>query len=203
VSNQEAMNDVRFEPNLSGQFVKNRITTIDPASGIVTPRHLNDHIDYDDPTGSAAERALSLSTPLGMAISSDGSAVYVAAMGSRKVGVCDAAGVLQRRIPVGEGPTGVALDEARARLYVVNRFSSSLSVVDLANDSSFEVSLGCDPSTTDVAGSSSTTASCPPRTEISRARAATSSEPWTTSAGISAIPRGRSFRTSRWEAFIR
>src|SRR5690606_25583341 len=35
-------------------------------------------------------------------------------------------------IPVGEGPTGLALDEPRGLLYVLNRFDASVSVVDLA-----------------------------------------------------------------------
>ncbi|NNE43341.1 MAG: T9SS type A sorting domain-containing protein, partial [Gemmatimonadetes bacterium] len=47
---------------------------------------------------------------------------------------------------VGEGPTGVALDEVRNKLYVVNRFDSDLSVVDLTDDSSVLLPLGFDPS---------------------------------------------------------
>jgi Uncharacterized conserved protein len=37
-------------------------------------------------------------------------------------------------IELKEGPLGLALDEGRSRLYVLNRFSSSLSVVDTASE---------------------------------------------------------------------
>ncbi|MGH2571377.1 MAG: hypothetical protein ACRDGR_09135 [bacterium] len=150
VTNQEASNEVRFEPNLQGSFVQNRVTRIDTGSGTVTPVHLNPHIDYGNPAGSAGERALSLSTPMDIVFASDGSAAYVAAMGSAKVGVLDAAGHVTRRIPVGQGPSGLALDEARNRLYVVNRFASTLSVVELSNGSSVEIGIGFDGSHPDV-----------------------------------------------------
>lgn len=146
VTNQEAINQTRFEPNVRAKFVQNRVTVIDPLTGTPSTHHLNAHIDYDTPSGNAGERALSMCIPTDIAISSNGQNVYVAAMGSRKVAVLDAGGNVTRRIAVGEGPGGLAIDEAQNRLYVLNRFSSSLSVVDLSNDASVEVSLGFDPS---------------------------------------------------------
>jgi YVTN family beta-propeller protein len=148
VTNTEAYNEIRFEPNQQGQFLQNRITLIDPVADTVTPVHLNQHINYANQSGDATERSQSLALPLDMDFSSDGSTVYVAALGSAKVGVLDAAGNVTRRIPVGTGPAGLALDEARTRLYVVNRFPSTLSVVDLTDDSSYELPLGFDPSST-------------------------------------------------------
>jgi DNA-binding beta-propeller fold protein YncE len=145
VTNQEAFNEIRFEPKLNARFIQNRVTIIEPSGGVITPRHLNDHIDYTDPAGSAGERALSLCMPLDVTVSSAGE-VYVAAFGSRKVGVLDAAGNVTRRITVGEGPAGLALDEIDNRLFVWNRFSSSLSVVDLSDDTALEYPLGFDPS---------------------------------------------------------
>ncbi len=149
VTNLEASNEIRFEPNLKGSFVRNRVTFVAPG-GAVTPVHLNAHIDYGNPAGSAGERALSLSTPLDIAVAGSGNTAYVAAIGSARVGVLDAAGNVTRRIDVGEGPAGLALDESRDRLYVYNRFSSTLSVVDLSDDSSVELSLGFDGSHPDV-----------------------------------------------------
>jgi YVTN family beta-propeller protein len=149
VTNQEALNQIRFEPNLRGRFVQSRVTIIDPASGLVTPRHLNSHIDYAVPGGSAGERALSLALPLDITIGASGR-IYVAAFGSRKLAVLDAAGNVVRRIPVGGGPAGLALDEVGNRLYVLNRFSSTLSVVNLANDSAEEFPLGFDPTPPEV-----------------------------------------------------
>jgi len=145
VTNQDAQNEIRFEPNVRGKFLKNSITTIDPSTGTVTPHHLNAHIDYKNPAGNPAERALSLAIPVDVAVSSDGATVFVAAFGSRKVGVLDADGNVARRILVGDGPCGLALDEARNRLYVMNRFTSSLAVVALGTDAVTEQPLGFDP----------------------------------------------------------
>src|SRR5262249_62408513 len=59
VANTDARNEVRFEGHnvsgpaqgapagsVRGHFAESRITAIDPATGAVTPRHLNKHIDY-------------------------------------------------------------------------------------------------------------------------------------------------------------
>lgn len=145
VTNQEAFNLTRFEPNLKGRFAENRVTRIDPGTGVATPQHINTHINYAAPSGDPTERALSLSMPLDIVVSGSGD-VFVAAFGSRKVGVLDTGGNVTRRITVGEGPAGLALDTARDQLYVFNRFTSSLSVVDLTDDSSVEIPLGFDPS---------------------------------------------------------
>jgi DNA-binding beta-propeller fold protein YncE len=145
VTNQDAQNEIRFEPNVRGKFLRNSITTIDPGSGTVTSHHLNSHIDYQNPAGNPAERALSLAIPMDVAVSSDGGTVFVTAFGSRKVGVLDSNGNVTRRIVVGDGPCGLALDEARERLYVMNRFTSTLAVVALGPDTVTELPLGFDP----------------------------------------------------------
>ncbi|MBK8231684.1 MAG: hypothetical protein IPK72_14115 [Candidatus Eisenbacteria bacterium] len=145
VTNLEARNDVRFVPNLRGSFAQNRITVIDPVSGAVTPVHLNPHINYASQAGTPGERALSLSTPMEIAVRSDGSELFVAAFGSRKVAVLDPGGQVLRRIPVGQGPAGLALDEERNRLYVYNRHSSTISLVDLVTDQTTELAIGYDP----------------------------------------------------------
>lgn len=149
VANQEAFNEVRFEPNLKNEFVQTRVTKIDLPGGTVTPVHLNPHINYASPAGSAGERAQSLSIPVDLTFSAAGVG-YVAAMGANQVGVLDSFGAVTRRIPVGEGPSGLALDEGRGRLYVVNRFTSTLSVVDLTDDSSYELPLGFDGSSSEI-----------------------------------------------------
>ncbi|MEZ4647346.1 MAG: T9SS type A sorting domain-containing protein [Candidatus Eisenbacteria bacterium] len=144
VSNQEAFNEVRFEPNVKAQFVQNRVTVVDPAANSVLPRHLNEHIDYSIPEGNDVERALSLSIPTSLEVASTGE-VYVAAFGSARVGVLASDGTVLRRIEVGDGPCGLALDEARGRLYVVRRIPGVLDVVDLTDDSVVTLSLGFDP----------------------------------------------------------
>ena len=150
VTNTSATNEIRFEPVLQGQFVQNRITIIDPGTGSVTPVHLNSHINYSSSSGNPVERSQSLSFPTDVVISGDGLTTYVAAFGSRKVGVLNAAGAVTRRIPVGEGPSGLALDEVDDRLFVMNRHSSSISVVDLSDDSSVELTLGYDPTPANI-----------------------------------------------------
>ena len=53
----------------------------------VLPRHLNKHIDYDVVPTPASDKAKSLATPTAMAVTADGQTLYVAALGSSKVGV--------------------------------------------------------------------------------------------------------------------
>jgi DNA-binding beta-propeller fold protein YncE len=106
VANTEARNDVRFEPVLKGAFSDSRITWIERSTGSITPISLN-----------ASDRAVSLASPMGMALSSEGFAwrhrispvsppflralgtlralrtqgqlLYVAGFGSDNVGVID------------------------------------------------------------------------------------------------------------------
>jgi YVTN family beta-propeller protein len=152
VSNSEAINNVRFEgpgnfggSTVQGHLAEMRITVI--SGGAVTPRHLNKHIDYTklagDPGFDPTAKNHSLSTPTDMAVTSDGRTLFVAAFGSKKVGVFDTTALENNTfdprsasanyIPVsGGGPSGLALDEVRGRLYVMTRFDNSVKVIDLA-----------------------------------------------------------------------
>jgi len=143
VSNTEARNEVRFEPRIDadlgvqGHIAESRITVIDGAAA--TPVHLNPHIDYDVIPGPPAEIEQSLAFPLDLVFSSDGATLYLAAFGSEKVGILDAAdleaGVIDAdQIEVGGGPSGLALDEARDRLYVMTRFDHAIAVVSDVSD---------------------------------------------------------------------
>src|SRR5215210_5514404 len=150
VVNTDAQNFTRFEPNLRGRFMKTRVSSVDPAGGAPTPFDLNPHINYADPAGSDAERAQSLGLPSDIARASDGT-LYVAALGSARVGVMSAAGTLVSRLSVGQGPTGLALDEGRARLYVLNRFEQTVSVVDTqARSELTRVAVGFNPEPPEV-----------------------------------------------------
>ncbi|WP_437579404.1 hypothetical protein [Sorangium sp. So ce887] len=146
VSNTEAGNEKRFEgPGIfAGQTVRghlheSRITVLGPA-GSVTPRHLNKHIDYDACCAPIpnAENQKSLALPQQMAVTSDGSTLYVATIGSSKIGVFSTAALesntftpstaSQIQVP-GGGPTGLLLDEAKRRLYTITRFDNAISVI--------------------------------------------------------------------------
>ena len=148
VTNIESKNENRFEGHgyfggqtVRGQFIENRISILDKKGG-VTHRHLNKHIDYShccEPLPNE-ENALSLATPMGMAITDDGETLYVAAFGSSKVGVYDTEKLEddsfspshENLITVsGGGPSGMILDESNKRLYVMTRFDNSVSVIDI------------------------------------------------------------------------
>lgn len=156
VSNTEAINEVRFEgpgifaapfkpvgepATVQGHLHESRITILDGSN--VIPRHLNKHIPYDMLPAPIGVKSSSLATPTGMAVSSDGSTLYVAAFGSGKVGIFDTA-MLENdtftpsplsHISVGGGPSGLVLDEDNDRLYVFNRFENSISIVDTNSQS--------------------------------------------------------------------
>lgn len=149
VSNTEAFNLRRFEGpgerlgrdfTVQGHTHESRITVLSGA--LVSPRHLNKHIDYNTCCMSIpnAENARSLSQPMDMIVTRDGKDLYVAAFGSGKVGVFKTAELesdtfvpdASRHIIVsGGGPAGLALDEWRQRLYVLTRFDNGISVIDL------------------------------------------------------------------------
>jgi YVTN family beta-propeller protein len=129
VLNDEARNNVRFEPNLRGRFLSTRLSIVNLTNSAVVPVDLNQHINYSIPAGSDAERANSLAQPVDIVRAADGT-LYVAAMGSAKVGVLDSTGAVQTRIGVGQGPTGLALNQPRNLLYVLNRFDDSISTID-------------------------------------------------------------------------
>lgn len=153
VANTEARNHVRFEPVIRGHLTEARVTVID--GGLVTPVHLNPHIDYGTVPGPPSEIAESLAIPLGMTFSADGQRLFLAAMGSGAVAMLDT-GALEAgsaaprvQIAVGAGPTGVVLDAARDRLYVMNRLDQTVSVVSGASTplpvTTATVDVGWDP----------------------------------------------------------
>ena len=134
VSNTEAFNFIPYEPRLKSKFTENRITRIFPSTGgarQIQSVNLNPHIDHSVAAGSLAERELSLAQPLDLLFQPDGKEAYVAAFGSRKIGVLDVAGHVVDRIAVGFGPGGLALDAQHQRLYVLNHLDATLSIVDL------------------------------------------------------------------------
>jgi len=148
VPNTEARNFVRFEHPLGvqGHVVDNRLTIVDPGNAYATQVvDLNAHVDRaSDPATNLAERQASISQPGMMVWNSTGTTAWLTAIGSRKLfrvdGSCAAGSCIfgpDRTIPaaveVGEGPTGVALNEAHNRAYVLNRFTNSIVVVDTSS----------------------------------------------------------------------
>lgn len=145
VANTEAVNEVRFEgpgtasTTVQGHLHEARITVIDPGSNSVTPIHLNKHIDYNVSPAPAGTSDLSLATPKGIAVTADGSKLYVVAKSSGKVGVYDTATLendtfspasVEHIVLSAGGPDGLLLDETNNRVYVTTRFDNALSVID-------------------------------------------------------------------------
>lgn len=131
----DATNEIRFEPNLNGTFLRVKIGLVNE-SNLANPivYDLNPHLDYTQPRVSQSIRDLSIGDPRGVVWRDDGSAGYVSGMGSNNVIVINASGERLGEIEVGEGATGLALDDIHNRLYVWNHFEASLSVVDLNNN---------------------------------------------------------------------
>ena len=108
----------------------------DPLTLDKTVKDLNPHLDYVSRTLPPSEVDKSIGEPRGIVWNSSGTRGYVTGMGSRNLVVIDASGERARELPIElkEGPLGLALDEGRSRLYVLNRFSSSLSIVDTESE---------------------------------------------------------------------
>ncbi len=167
VTNTDLPNHIRFEgagdhggSTVQGRLSESRITVIDPSGPSIDAQHLNQHIDYSQlHTDSAANHALingqiqhSLATPLQPIVSSDGGTMYVAAFGSGRVGVFNTADIEDpsfetnfdptaqsaNYISTGDGPSGLVLDEANNRLYVLTRFQNQVEVVDLSSNNTVE-----------------------------------------------------------------
>ena len=134
----EAINEVRFEPNVNGVLVRVHMATVDAANPAnKTIVDLNPHLDYSVATLPQSERDKSIGDPRSVVWTAAGTRGYVAGMGSNNVIVIDPAGAragLSQTIEVGEGPIALALDEPRGRLYVFNRFEGSISIVDTVSE---------------------------------------------------------------------
>lgn len=148
VSNTDAANETRFEgpgiftgSSTRGNLHQSRITIL--KNGTVTPRHLNKHIDYSMCCDAIPnkENSRSLAFPVDMAISRNGKTLYVAALGSSKIGIFKTRELENNSFTpneknhvelTGGGPSGVVLDEKNKRLYVLTRFDNSISVVNIS-----------------------------------------------------------------------
>jgi hypothetical protein len=162
VTNTDSPNEVLFEgpgtfagSTVQGSLSRARVTVLGPGSAIDV-QHLNQHIDYGqlhtDPGANHAaidaQIPHSLATPLQPTVSSNGNTIYIPAFGSSKIGVftrteLEDANFETNYDPVvqsadyldtsGGGPSGVALDEANNRLYVMTRFNNSVEVIELGS----------------------------------------------------------------------
>jgi YVTN family beta-propeller protein len=141
VTNTDARNLVHFEPNLRAHFVDNRVTRIPIIGGAFRIVDLNPGVDYSILPNPAAQ-AIALAQPTALVFDPSGDFFYVAAFGSDRVAKVSAKGSILSRITFGpgagssskRGPRGLALDAVARRLYVLNRISNSLSVIDTVTE---------------------------------------------------------------------
>ncbi|MGA0867554.1 MAG: hypothetical protein ACO3UM_01345 [Planctomycetota bacterium] len=143
VTNTEARNEVATEPALRGHPVDHRLTRIDlgPASQ-VAPFDLNPGVDYAT-LPNAAARAAALAQPVGVVADEARGELLVAAFGTDRIGIVAPTGQVTGHIeldPAGSqsvdprqkrGPRSMVIHEAADVLYVSNRLSATVSVVDL------------------------------------------------------------------------
>jgi len=132
----DGTNEVRFEPVVNGKFLRVKFASVDPLALTSTQADLNPHLTYASATIPQAQRDLSLGDPRGIVWSSSGTTGYVSGMGSNNVieiGATGARAVGVNPIEVGQGPTGLALDAPRSRLYVLNRFDATVSAIDTSS----------------------------------------------------------------------
>lgn len=137
----DGLNEVRFEPNLKGIFLRVNLARYDPATQEKQITDLNPHLDYAVRTLPLSERRKSIGDPRAVVWKSHGAIGYVTGMGSGNLIAVDAAGNrVGAPLELGDGACGIALDETRDVLYVLNRFAATVSVVD-ADDWEVEASV--------------------------------------------------------------
>ena len=149
VANTEARNLVRFEPNLRGHWVDNRITRIQLSTAQVTP--------FDSESGTSTIRSCR-TRPRARRRSPSrrpwcsirpGGFMHVAAFGTDRVAQVDTNGKVMSFVEVSppsgsgsnvdprtkRGPRGLALSADGRTLYVLNRISNTISVIDTVANS--------------------------------------------------------------------
>lgn len=143
VTNTEARNFVRFEPALRGHVVDNRITIFKPEPDAdLVVLDLNEGLDYSIlPNMAALETAMA--QPTDIIFNQSGSRGFVTSFGTDRVAILDGAGKIQSYVDVGDsvganvntrfkrGPRALALHPQEQNLYVLNRLSNSISIVNL------------------------------------------------------------------------
>lgn len=146
----DATNVIRFEPNLTGTFVRVNLAIIDPGD-IANPtvvdlneahltaaqvaQHGGGSTAYQDGSVPQTERDKSIGDPRAIEWNAAGTRGFIAGQGSNNLVVIDAAGArtsIGFTVELGEGPTGIVVDDVRQQVYTMNRFDGSISVVDIS-----------------------------------------------------------------------
>jgi len=143
VANTDALNLVMFETALNGHIVNHQISSVNPTTGQTQIWNLNPGINYAQlPNPSALATALAM--PAAIVFEPSGRYLYIAAFGTDRVGIFDTtAGAVKNFIEIDpqatganinpaskRGPRGLALNPGAGLLYVLNRISNTISIVN-------------------------------------------------------------------------
>ncbi len=128
----EAKNEVRFEPNVKGVFVRSEVAILPAGGATVSAKgDLNPHLNYAVSSLPFMQRLLAVGDPRGIAVSADGTRGYATGIGSSNIAAFNLTTFARLGLTtVGDGPTGIVLDAPRARLFTLNRFGGSISIVN-------------------------------------------------------------------------
>jgi hypothetical protein len=146
IANTEAHNFTRFEDQLVGHFVDNRISIVGPSTSAgVKVRQINPLLTPINKKllSAATLRAQSTATPVAVVLARSSKILWVAGLGSdrltsfstQELDADDAAPLQYVDLsapggPITQGPSGLAYDPVRDRLYVMQRLSHSIAIVD-------------------------------------------------------------------------
>jgi DNA-binding beta-propeller fold protein YncE len=148
VANMDALNLVNFQNVLNGHDVNNQITTVNVSNGQSQMFDLNPGLDYGQlPNPTAIATALAM--PTGVIFEPTGRYLYIAAFGTDRVGIFDTTtNTVSSFIEINpqaigtainpaskRGPRGLALSSSSNTLYVLNRISNTISVLNLSKSS--------------------------------------------------------------------
>jgi len=116
-------------------------TLFDPK--LILVKGTDEHVETGEGTVSVIDTATNTliatvpveSSPVGVAITPDGTKAYVANRGSDIVSVIDTStNTVTAMVNVGSGPTGVTVTPDGAKVYVTNLYDSDVSIIDTATN---------------------------------------------------------------------
>lgn len=136
----EARNLIRFEPNLNGMFAESRLARLSFENSVELTQAFDLNSHASAAVLPAEAKSLSLAQPMALLADVQANTLWLAAFGSDRIAELNAAGSVLRRIDLRStasaekvrGPRGLARSSSTNRIYVLNKLSDSISVVDLA-----------------------------------------------------------------------
>ena len=140
------VNEHRFEESARDTLSHVRIITFNPNNpfpandALNKQADLNQHLFANPPipiykqTVTQAEHDMSIGLVRGVVWNTAGSVAYVSGMGSNNVVKTNTNGQRLATISVGQGPTGLVYDGPRNRVYCLNRFDATITIINATND---------------------------------------------------------------------